>query len=207
MARQLGHELVDRRGWQGGGGRVVRVADDHDARGCGHLARHCLEVVLAGFVQRHRRGARAGHRGELRVHRERRPGIDELGAWLEHRLGGGEQQLAGAVADRDPAGGHAGALGDALAQRRALRVGVAVERAELCLDRLEHLRVRLEGGLVRGELHELAVEGVRGRRGVHRDVAHARVELEARHCAPWRSRRSDSASRKYTCFGSVSGST
>ena len=60
-----------------------------------------------------RAGARGGR--EVRVDAERRPGVDELGAGLEQRLAGGEQDVAGAVADRDPAGGHA------VAVRRAAR--------------------------------------------------------------------------------------
>ena len=65
---------------------------------------------------------------EVRVDRERRPRVHELGAGLEQRLAGGEQDVARAVADRDPRGRHFVALGQALAQDRVGRVGVAVER-------------------------------------------------------------------------------
>ncbi len=78
----------------------------------------------------HRDRARARGRGEVRVDRERRPRVDELGAGLQQRLAGGEQDVAGAVADRDPRRRHAVAVGQALAQRRVGRVGVAVERPE-----------------------------------------------------------------------------
>jgi hypothetical protein len=184
VAGQPGHERVDRSRRERGGARVVRVAHDHDPGGGGDLARHRLEVVLAGVVKRDGQRAGAGHRGKVRVDRERGPGVYQLRPGFEHRLGGGEEQLARPVADRDPASRHASPLGQAAAQDGAFRVGVAVERAQVRLDRLEHLGVRREGRLVRGELHELAVEGVGGRRGVDRDIPQARVELEPGHWAP-----------------------
>ena len=207
VARQLAHEGVDHVGRQRSGGRVVGIVDDHDARSDSHLACHRLQVVLAGLAQRDRDRAGARHRRHVRVDRERGPRIDDLGAGLEHRVGGREQQLAGAVADRDPARRHAGALREALAQRRLRRVGIAVEAAQAALDRLEHLRVRGKRRLVRGELHELALELIgRGRR-VDRDVGDVGVELDAgAHCACSKSRRSASASRRYTWRASVSGS-
>src|SRR6185503_21232145 len=114
--------------------------------------------------------------------------------------------LAGAVADCDAPSVDPGSLRKAAAKGGFGGVGVAVQRPQLGLDRLEDLGVWREGGLVGGELDEVAVEGVCGRGRVDRDRADAVVELEARHWAPFRSRRSDSASRRYTCLGSVSGS-
>ena len=68
----------------------------------------------------------------------------------------------------------------------AARVRVAVEVAQLRLHRLQHGGVRRPRRLVGGELDQLAVELVGGRRRVDRDREHAPGELEA-HCAPWRS--------------------
>ena len=51
--------------------------------------------------ERHPDLARARERRQVRVHREGRPGVDELGARLAERQRGGEQDLAGAVGDRD----------------------------------------------------------------------------------------------------------
>ncbi len=59
---------------------------------------------------------------------EGRPGVDELGAGLQQRLAGSEQDVARAVADRDPRRGHFVAVAEAPAQQRVGRVGVAVER-------------------------------------------------------------------------------
>ena len=42
---------------------------------------------------------------ELGIDRERRPGVDQLGARLEQRLTGGQEDVARAVADGDPLGG------------------------------------------------------------------------------------------------------
>ena len=63
---------------------------------------HRVEVVALVGVERDGDRARAGGGGEVRVDRERRPRVDELGAGLEQRLAGGEQDVARAVADRDP---------------------------------------------------------------------------------------------------------
>ena len=121
MARQAGHPGVDRGGRQRRRARVVRVADDHHPRGRGDLAGHRLEVVLPGVVQGDRDRPGAGHGGQVRVDRERRPGVHHLRAGLEHRLGRREQQLAGAVADGDAPDRHAGPLGDAAAEARTSR--------------------------------------------------------------------------------------
>ena len=122
----------------------------------GHLGRHRVEVVDVALGERHADLARAGQRRQVRVHREGGPGVEDLGAGLAERLGGGEQDLAGAVADGDPAGLGLVAIGDAAAQQGRVGIGVAVHRARRLADRLDHLRVRREGRLVRGELGDPA---------------------------------------------------
>ena len=120
------------------------------------LGRHRVEVVDVARGQRHADLAGAGQRRQVRVHREGRPGVDDLGAGLAERLGGGEQDLAGAVADGDPAGLGLVALGEAAAQQGRVGVGVAVHRRRGRGDRLDHLRVRRERRLVGGELGDAA---------------------------------------------------
>ena len=63
---------------------------------------HLVELVAMLVVERHLDRARARGGGEVRVDPERRPGVDQLGARLEQRVAGGEQDVARAVADRDP---------------------------------------------------------------------------------------------------------
>ena len=150
----------------GGGRGVVGVADDHDARGRGDLARPSRRGRARPSQSSGTLIARAPrHRRQVRVHRERGPGVHDLRARLEHRLGRRQQDLAGAVARRRrarrarPCGPRsAGAAG-------AGRVRIAVEPLSWRLHRLEHGGVRRPGRLVGGELHQLAVERVgRGRR-------------------------------------------
>ena len=62
------------------------------------------QVVALIGVERDGHRARAGGGAEVRVDGEGRPRVDELGARLEQRLAGGQQDVAGAVADRDPLG-------------------------------------------------------------------------------------------------------
>ena len=62
------------------------------------------------------RRARCGR--EMRIDAERRPRVDELGARLEQRLAGGEQDVAGAVAERDPLRRDAVAVRQRCRQRR-----------------------------------------------------------------------------------------
>ena len=64
-------------------------------------AEHRLQVVALLGVERDGDRARAGRRGQVRVDREGGPRVDELRAGLEQRLAGREQDVAGAVADRD----------------------------------------------------------------------------------------------------------
>ena len=183
MARQRGHEGVDLLDRQRRGGRVVGVADeDHPRRG-GHLACHGREVVAGVGVERDRDGPRAARGRQVRIHRERRPRVDELGARLEQRLTGRKQDVARPVADRDARGRRLEALREALPQQRAVRVRVAVEVLELALDRLDHRGMRRPGGLVRGELDQLPAVLVRLRGRILGDPAHPFGELQA-HCAP-----------------------
>jgi hypothetical protein len=137
---------------QVGRGRVVGVADDHQLGRGGDLGGHRIEVVDLALGERYPDLPRPGEGRQVRVHRERGPGEDDLGARLAERVGGGEQDLAGPVADRDPAGLGLVALGQAAAQQRRVGVGVAVHRPRGLADRLDHLRVRWDRRLVRGEL-------------------------------------------------------
>ena len=139
-----------------GRGRVVGVADEQQLGRGGDLGRHRVEVVDVARGQRHADLAGAGQRRQVRVHREGRPGVEDLGAGLAERLGGGEQDLAGAVADGDAAGVGLVALGEAPAQQGRVGVGVAVHRRRGPGDRLDHLRVRRERRLVGGELGDAA---------------------------------------------------
>ena len=78
---------------------------------------HRGEVVALVAVERHADLGRARRGREVRVDRERRPRVDELGAGLEQRLAGGQQDLDRPVADRDARGGHAVAVAQRGAQR------------------------------------------------------------------------------------------
>ena len=205
VARDALAEGGDLRRRQVGAGRVVRVADDRQLGRGGHLGRHRVEVVDLALGERHADLARPGQRRQVRVHREGRPGVEDLGAGLAERLGSGEQDLAGAVADGDPPGLGLVALGDAAAQQGRVGVGVAVHRPGRLADRLDHLRVRPEGRLVRGQLGDTAGGDRLGRLpGRHaglvaRDAGqllrkgdgHALIVPTARrYWAAWRSERS-----------------
>src|SRR3984957_5124759 len=120
----------------------------------------------------------AGGGGEGRVDGERRPRVDELGSGLEQRLAGGEQDVAGAVADGYARGGDAVAVRQALAQQRVGRVGVAVERSELTRDRLAHGVQRWERRLVAGEQHERVLLRVAACDGVGGDAPYSLRELD-----------------------------
>ncbi len=144
-------------------GRVVGVADDQQLRRRRHLGQHRLEVVDVAVGQRHADLPRAGERRHVRVDREGGPGVDDLGTGLTERRGGGEEDLAGAVAERDVPGLHLVALGQAAAQQGRGGVGVAVHRRCRPLDRLDHRRVGRERGFVGGELRHLAGGDLLGR--------------------------------------------
>src|SRR6185436_14500810 len=99
-----------------------------------------VEVVAVLVVERHLDRPRARGGGEVRVDGERRPRVYDLRARLQQRLAGGEQDVAGAVADRDPVGGHAVAVRERAAQRRVGRVRVAVDARERGRGGLDDLR-------------------------------------------------------------------
>ena len=94
-------QLPDPRRRQVGGGRVVGVADDQDLGRGGELGDHRVEIVGVIAVERHADLARPRERCQVGVDRERGPGVDELGAGLTEGQGRREQDLAGAVRDRD----------------------------------------------------------------------------------------------------------
>ncbi len=112
------------------------------------------------------------------IDREGRPRVHELRARLQQRLARREQDVARAVADRDARGRHAVAVAELLAQQRVGWVGVAVERAQLPVDRLTHGEQRRVGRLVAGQAHERLLLGVAAGRGVDRDAPDALCELD-----------------------------
>ena len=203
VARDLRDEVGDRVVRQRRARRVVRVADDDHPRGDGDLPQHRLQVVLLALVERD--ADRPGARGrlEVRVDAEGGPGVDELGAGLEQRVAGGQEHVAGPVADRDARGGHAVAVAQRAPQRVVRRVRVAVEGPQRPGDRLDDRRQRRVRRLVRRELGDVLGDRV-GRRGrVGRDAPDALAELEGHapivpYCAASRSSRSARASRRYT---------
>ena len=107
VGRDALHQFRQRGRRHGGAGRVVGVADDQQAGGHRHRLGQRVEVVAVVGVEVDGEGGGAGGRRQVGVHRERRPGVDQLGAGLEQRLPGRQQHVAGAVADRDPVRRHA----------------------------------------------------------------------------------------------------
>jgi hypothetical protein len=99
--------------------------------------------------------ARAGERRQVRIDGERGPGEEDLVTRLAQRLGGREQDLAGAVSDRDPRRVGVEALGDPQAQAARVLVRVAVEAVGGPGDGLDHRRMRPPGRLVGGQLDDL----------------------------------------------------
>ena len=118
MRRHLCEETGDVGERDGGAGGIVGVADEHEPCGDGELAQHGWQVVALVTVERDCDGTSAGGSGEVRVDGEGRPGVDELGAWLEQRLAGSKQDVAGAVADGDARRGHAVTVAERLTQQR-----------------------------------------------------------------------------------------
>ena len=188
VRRDVGDERLDVLERQRGRGRVVRVADDDEPRGDGDLLAHLVQVVLVVGVQRDLDGGGAGGGREVRVDREARPRVDDLGAGLEQRVAGGEQDVAGAVADRDPVGRHAVAVGEPGAQRGVRRVGVAVDPAQHLRDRLDDLGDRRVRALVGGELRDRALRGVAVGGGIDGDAPDLGAELERHESAEVTSR-------------------
>ena len=137
VARDPLEELGDPRRRHVGPGRVVRIADDHQLGRGGDLGGDRVEVVDVALAERHADLASAGERREVGVDRERRPGVDELGARLAERQRRGEQDLAGAVGERDAGGLDLVALGDPAPQQAGARVRVAVGGRGGARDRLD----------------------------------------------------------------------
>ena len=161
---------------------------------------HRVEVVRV-------RRRRAGPRSRARPRRprgagrreKRRPRVDELGARLEQRLAGGEQDVAGAVADRDPAGrARRSGRDSARAQRGVRRVRVAVERRRATFVTASTTAGSggygdsLEASIATGPSERVAVGG-----GIDGDAADRCAELDrpsalqatARRCRSSRSAR------------------
>ena len=144
-----------------------------------------------------------GRRREVRVDAEARPCVDELGAGLEQRLARGEQDVARPVADRDPVHRHAVAVAQGRAQRRARRIGVAVEAGERRADGVDHGGDRRVRRLVGGEQRDVAFQRVAGGGGVDGDPAdplgeldrHDGAEVTARRAGPGGARRSRRGTR------------
>ena len=134
------------------------------ARRDGDLCGHRVEVVaVVASSGTGSPGARGGR--EVRVDAERRPGVDELGARLEQRLAGCQQDVAEPLPIAIRAAGHAVAVARGRARSSGVgRVGVAVERHRAPRDRLDDLRQRRDGRLVGGQ---------------HRDVLGQRVAVAA----------------------------
>ncbi len=139
-------------------GRVVRVAHDDDAR----LVVDRGEQAL-GAEAGDRDGAAASAPRELRVERIRRPRGHELVVGLEHGRGGGAEELRGPVADHDPRGLDAVAVGQLGAQLGRARVGVAVQPAPRRVgDRVDDVRVREARPRGAGEVDGLDARERRG---------------------------------------------
>ena len=172
------HERRDVLVRQRGRRRVVRVADDDEARRRRDLGEHRVEVVALVVVERDRDRARAGRRREVRVDAERRPRVDELRAGLEQRLAGGEQDVARAVADRDPRRRHAVAVAQRAAQLGVRRVRIAVGARDRALRRLDDRRQRRVGRLVGREHRDVVAEVVAARDGIDRKAPDALGELD-----------------------------
>jgi hypothetical protein len=166
---ERGHGLGGQRGRRG----VVGVADDDQARGRGDLLRHGIEVVLVAVVERHGDGGGAGGGRQVRVDAERRPRVDQLGARLEQRLAGGEQDVARSVADRDALDRDLVSVTQGPAQARVGGVRVAVEAPEYARDGFDHRGHRRVGRLVGGQQRDVLRQGVRAGGRVDGDAAHA----------------------------------
>ena len=178
VPRDAGHELRDLVQRQRGRGRVVRVADDQQPGGGGDLLAHRFEVVAMLGVERDLDRPGAGRGGQVRVDRERRPRVDDLGARLEQRVAGGEQDVAGAVADRDPRGRHLVDVGQPAPQRGVRRVRVAVRALQRGGGRLDHGGDRRVRRLVGGQLRDRPLGRVAVGGRVDRDAADPLGELQ-----------------------------
>ena len=197
-------------------GRVVRVADQHQPRLLGDRGRHRIQVVDVPVGQRHRHLAGIGRGGQVRIHRERRPRVDDLAPRLEQRLGRGEQDLAGAVAHRDARDRVLVAVRERAPQGAGAGIGIAVHLAGGPADRLHDALDGRERRLVRRQHRDARrlPRGGLGAVGPGRVVRNARQALYegdgthagtayrcGRYWAASRSARSARASRRYTCWG------
>ena len=192
---------------QVGARRVVGVADQDELGRHRDLGQDRVEIVDIALGERDADLARTRQRGQVRIDREGRPRVDELGARLAQRLRGGEQDLARAVADGDPGRVGVVALGDPATQQPRVLVRIAVGLGGRAGHGLDDGRVRRPRRLVGRELDRV-VGAVRllGVGGVHAGVvvrhagelvgechAHGRLIVANRYWADCRSERSSPA--------------
>ena len=178
MARHALEKLLDRFEIDGGRGGVVGVADQDQPRGDGDLGLNRIEVVPGFGVQRHLDPPRPGGGGEVGIDAERGPRVDDLCPRLEQRFAGREQDVARAVAERDPLLADPIAVGQRPPQGRVGRVGVAVHAGEDPLSGLDDFRQRREARLVRRQHRHVGPEVVAGGDWVVRDAADPLGEFE-----------------------------
>ena len=200
VAQDLREEGLDVPQGERGRGRVVRVADDDEARRRRDLRGHAVELVAVVVVERDADRGGAGRCRQVRIDGEARPGVDDLGAGLEQGLAGGEEDVAGAVADGDALARDAVADGQAAAQPPPGRVRDAVAGGERAQGRREDLGQRRVGRFVGGQQRDVLGQRVAVGGRVDRDLAQPGGELDG-HWAWSRSARSVRAFSRYTCSG------
>ena len=127
----------------GGAGRVVRIAHEHDTRAVGDGVGHGVEIV-ALVDQRDLHHRRAELLGEHRVRLERRPGEQHFVAGIAGGGHGHAAQLHRAVGEQDLVGRHRAVGAQGFTQRGGAVVGIAVGAAGRGFDRLERRRQRSE---------------------------------------------------------------
>jgi hypothetical protein len=149
-------EAVERLGPDTGTGGVVWIAHQDEPGTARDRRGHRLEVVGELRVERHRNARRPRSLHDDRIHRERRPGIDDFVPFTQQDLReqledlvrtGTEDELLGS--DREPTRERA-------AQLVARTIGIAVDVRGLRAHRLHGLRGRTERVLVRGQLDRAA---------------------------------------------------
>jgi hypothetical protein len=113
----------------------------------------------------------------VRIHAEGRPRVDDFGAWLEQRLAGREQDVAGPVADRDPARRHLVALAQGALERDVGGIRIAVGARERAARGLHDRGQRRVGRLVGGEHRDAVAERIAVRHGIDGDAPDALGEL------------------------------
>ncbi len=107
----------------------------------------------------------------MRIDTERGPRINDLGSRLEQRLAGGEQDVAGAVAEGNPSRSYAVAVGQGATQRHVGGIGIAVGAPQHPCGRLRHLGKRGKARLVGGEQSDVVTQVVARGDRVNRDTA------------------------------------